>query len=199
MVSIGRSRRPGGRTAATQRRIVDATLALLVEGGLAACTFQAVAARAGVARATLYRRWPGRAALVGDALAARLEGAVAAPDTGSFAGDLAALLESIAAFLQSPLGRAALAAAAEATPEDAAGRARLWQRRLASVAPIFERAAARGELAGDCDREALLAPAVGALYFRLLVVAAPLDRDWIDRVVRRALDGADARDGSKRR
>jgi len=195
MASTDRRSRPGGRTAETQRRIFDATLALLVEGGLAACTFQAVAARASVARATLYRRWPGRAALVADALAARLEGTVAAPDSGSLAGDLGGLLAQLAAFLQSPLGRAAIAAAAEQSAGDAEGRSSFWRRRLASVAPIFERAVARGELPADCDHEALLAGAVGSLYFRLLVISAPLDRSWIDRVVRQSLAAAGGRAG----
>jgi len=180
--------RPGGRTAETTRRIFAATLALLVEGGLAACGFLAVAERAGVGRATLYRRWSSRAALVLDALAAHLEGAVSVRDTGSFATDLRALVDDIASFLQSPLGRAAVAAVAEQRMEDALEPTSFWRARLTAVTPVFERAVARGEVAADCDREALLACALGPLYFRTLVMGMPIDVNWVDRVFRQLFD-----------
>jgi len=182
-------RRPGGRSAETARRIFDATLALLVEGGLPACGYGAIAERAGVGRATLYRRWPHRAVLVADALAARLEDAIRAPDSGSFADDLRLLLSEVAAFLQSPLGRAAVAAAATQSPEEASGRTRFWEVRLSSATPILDRAVARGEFPPDGDREALLACAMGALYFRLLVMARPIDAAWLERIARQVVDG----------
>lgn len=187
------ARRPGGRTAETTARIFDATLDLLMQGGTAACGFQAVAERAEVARATLYRRWPTRAALVADALAERLGSVIAVPDAGSFAADLRGLLGNLAAFLQTPLGRAAIAAAAELEPDLAAERAGFWPARHAAVAPLFDRAVARGELPAQADREALLAGAAGALYFRLLVAAEPLDDAWLDRIVRLIAPAAGAR------
>lgn len=187
MESSRAERRPGGRTAETGRRIFDAALSLLVDGGLAACTFQAVAERAGVARATLYRRWPDRASLVADALAERLGNAIAVPDTGSLAGDLLALLSGLAAFLESPLGRAAIIAAAESGAEAGSARSNLWSHRLAAVGPLLDRAVARGEIDAGADREALLACAVGALYFRTLIQAAPLDEDWLERIVEQTI------------
>ena len=63
-----RQRRPGGRTADVTRRIHEAVLELLVEGGIDACTFQNVASRAGVERSTLYRRNPDRWPLIIDAI-----------------------------------------------------------------------------------------------------------------------------------
>ena len=181
--------RPGGRTAETSRRIFEATLELLVEDGIAACGFQAVAERADVARATLYRRWNSRAALVADALASRLESFIPTPDTGTLAGDLAALLNGLGVFLQTGLGRAAIAASAELAGDADSERANFWRARLSSVAPILERAATRGELPADADRDALLACAAGALYFRLLITAQPVDRDWSQRAVMQVLRG----------
>jgi AcrR family transcriptional regulator len=63
-----RQKRPGGRTAEVTRRINEAILELLAEGGLEACTFQNVAARAGVERSTLYRRNPDRWPTIVDAI-----------------------------------------------------------------------------------------------------------------------------------
>ena len=184
--STNKGRRPGGRTADTGRRVFDAALALLVEGGMTACTFQTVAQRSGVSRTTLYRRWPDRAALVLDALADRVEHDIVAPDTGSLAGDLRSLLRQVAAFLATPLGRAALVAAAESdSPEEM--RSDFWTLRMATMAPLFARARRRGELSQTDDAEAILASTVGAVYFRLLVGGRPADDDWIVRIVDRAV------------
>ena len=68
-LTVGEStRRPGGRTAKVSRRINDAVLKLLVEGGIEACTFAAVAERAAVERSTLYRRYEDRWAMMIDAI-----------------------------------------------------------------------------------------------------------------------------------
>ncbi|MFT3809668.1 MAG: TetR/AcrR family transcriptional regulator [Micropepsaceae bacterium] len=176
--------RPGGRTARVSAQIHEAALDLLAEQGFGALSLQALAGRAGVNRSTLYRRWPGRAQLVLEAILARLGGEVALADTGSLHGDLTALLRGIAAFLQSRLGRALLeaATAAEFGAELAAERQAIWRRRLADVMPLFDRALARGEIPSSADSEALLGMAAGALHFRLIVAGEPLDEAWIGRI-----------------
>jgi AcrR family transcriptional regulator len=178
-------RRPGGRTAEVSTRIFDTVIANLVRGGLADCTFQTIAAEAGVDRSTLYRRWPDRSALVLDAIAARVDADIALADTGSLAGDLSYALNQLARFLRSPVGRAALAAAMEAPPEGAAEKFQrnLWDRRWSAIEVIFQRAVARGEISSSADSEAILGAAAGAMYFRLLVTGRPADSDWIKRVV----------------
>ncbi|MCW5892071.1 MAG: TetR/AcrR family transcriptional regulator [bacterium] len=177
-------RRPGGRTADVSGRVADATLALLAQGGFHACTFQAVAAAAGVNRSTLYRRWPTEAAMVLDAIAAIVDAEIVVADTGSLAGDLRAALRRLAAFLDSPVGRASISAALhlEADAATLAQRRRLWARRWTAIAPVFARARARGELAAGVDEAALLAAGAGALYFRVIVSAEPLDARWIRTV-----------------
>jgi len=174
-------RRPGGRTAAVGGRVGGAALALLAEGGFHACTFQAVAARAGVNRSTLYRRWRTEAALVLDAIATGVDAEIVVADTGSLAGDLRAALTRLAAFLDSSVGRASVSAALHLETDGATlgQRRRLWARRWETIAPIFERARDRGELAAGVDTEALLAAAAGALYFRVIVSAEPLDARWV--------------------
>ncbi|MFJ9098626.1 TetR/AcrR family transcriptional regulator [Streptomyces sp. NPDC102405] len=79
--------------------MLDATLAVLTESGYGALTTAAVAARAGVSTATLYRRWPSKEVLVVDAAAAYAQDLAAQPDTGTLEGDLRALLRDKATSL----------------------------------------------------------------------------------------------------
>ena len=92
-------RTPGRpRSEASHQAIIDATLELLVEGGYGALTMEAVRTRAGVGKATIYRRWASKEELVRDAIVF-LHEEFDAPDTGSLRGDyeaLAALVRSSA-------------------------------------------------------------------------------------------------------
>ncbi len=169
----------------TADRIFDAALSLLREGGASACGFQAVAERAGVARATLYRRWRNPEAMVLEALAARLQSDAPASDHGSLESDLRALMSGLAQFLQSPLGRAAIRAAVDDEGSDA--RQAFWRTRMELIAAAFARARQRGEIDEAADVEALTACLIGPLYFRLIVMAQPLDAAWIERVLRAAI------------
>lgn len=177
-------RRPGGRTAEVSQRIFDTVIEILVRGGLAECTFQSIAAEAGVDRSTLYRRWPDRASLVLDAIAARIDVDVALSDTGTLDGDLSHALRQLARFLGSPVGRAALHAVTESSSsaKDKFQR-ELWDRRWLAINALFQRAIARGEMAPTADCEAILGAAAGAMYFRILVAGRPINSEWIDRVL----------------
>lgn len=181
--------RPGGRTLEVTQRIFDATVNLIEEGGFAAVTFQNVAERAGVGRATLYRRWNNSALLVADALAATATDRIQIPDEGALRADLFALLGGIGKFLESPTGKAFLAAtlAARQHPGFEDHARQLWQARASEVMPVFERARQRGELSATDDAEALFSLLAGSLYLRVIVMAQPISADWIERVVRQAL------------
>lgn len=181
-------RRPGGRTRRHTERIHAATVALLIDGGYAAVTFQTVAEQAAVSRATMYRRWLSRAGLVADAVRAAVTDAIEIPDTGSLHGDLSQILRHTASFITSPIGAAALAAGLEiGFGDDAEERRDLWDRRSEDFAPVFDTARARGEIDSDFDDEAVLAMTAGAVYHRILVMGRPVDDDWITRVVDRAV------------
>ncbi|MFF9037331.1 TetR/AcrR family transcriptional regulator [Streptomyces sp. NPDC014892] len=93
------ARRGRPRDAFRDRALLDATLAVLTESGYGALTTAAVAARAGVSTATLYRRWPSKEVMVVDAAAAYAKELTAQPDTGTLEGDLRALLRDKAASL----------------------------------------------------------------------------------------------------
>lgn len=178
--------RRGGRTADVTRRIHDATLALLAEGGHAECTFQNVAKKAGIERSTLYRRYPSRWAMLVEAWATRFASDLNIEPTDSFAADLRAHLQRVAQTLNSPLGMAMVAAGAVARldPDARATAGGFWKSRLAQQEPFVAAAIARGELPPDVDREALFAAADGPLYFRLLIVGQPIDQRLIEQSAR---------------
>lgn len=177
--------RRGGRTADVTQRIHAAVLDLLVEGGEERCTYQGVARRAKVERSTLYRRYPSRWAMMGDAFAAAYVDDLSFEPTGSFRGDLTCHLSRVAHTLGSELGMAMLAAGAVArldpASRDAAGG--FWQFRKSQQLGFVQAAINRGELPGDVSLEELFAAADGPLYFRLLIIGQPIDQQWIERTV----------------
>lgn len=182
-------RRPGGRTAENSRRIHDATIELLVEGGFEGVTFQEIAKRAGVGRATLYRRWETPSMLVRDAVLEMVETEISPVDTGTFRGDLRELLQQIGRFISGPVGVAAMMTTLSnmGQPGDITANPGIWISRLEAIAPMFQRAIRRGELDPDLDVEALFASMAGALYFRIIVMTEPVDDAWIERVLTNAL------------
>src|SRR3954470_7765928 len=126
--------RPGGRSARVRAAVLSATLEVLVETGYDGLSVDAVAARAGVHKTTVYRRWPTKAELVAAAAADRSEQPVPVPDTGSLAGALAALGHSIAGNVSPELGAGlarTIIAAAAASDEVAQVNREFWTLRLA--------------------------------------------------------------------
>jgi AcrR family transcriptional regulator len=177
--------RPGGRTADVTRRVHDAVLALLVEGGEERCSFQSVARRANVERSTLYRRYPNRWAMMSEAFASAYADDLSFEPTGSFRGDLICHLSRVAHTLGSPLGMAMLAAGAVARLDPASREAAggFWQFRKGQQQPFVQAAIDRGELPAGVSLDELFAAADGPLYFRLLIIAEPIDKAWIESVV----------------
>ncbi len=178
------SRRPGGRTADVTQRVHDAIIQLLVEGGVQACTIKAVAERAGVERSTLYRRFPDKWGAIIDALMARAAADVM-PDLGdSFAHDLTSVLRRLRDILETPLGRAVLAASIELRSADESTYPRAYfDRRMEQLGPMFAAAIVRGELPADVDREELFTFAAGPIYFRTFIAGRQVDDDFIQAIV----------------
>jgi AcrR family transcriptional regulator len=182
----GRLRRPGGRSGRIREAVLEAVLEELVEGGYGALTYDRVATRAGVHRATLYRRWPGKEQLVAEALLARAGRDIPLPDTGTLRGDLRALAHAVVSNITAPMGEGvlrALVSEAGRLPEiPAAGRA-FWGQRFAMAAEIVRRGVLRGEVPPDVDPRLLLELLVAPLYLRLLVTAEPVTEEYADAVL----------------
>jgi AcrR family transcriptional regulator len=157
------------RDAEADARIVEATRALLQEGGLDAVTIAAVAQRAGVGRPTVYRRYPDRAALATLVLFHDLEqrvGATAVPEGASLVDQLAAMVEPLYRYYaENPVLSAAMIGLGTfgASPVQPQLEAQVWQF-LAAVNGRLEAARSRGELPPDADLP-LLGYAFFALYF----------------------------------
>ena len=170
--------------------ILDATYTELAEGGYAALTIDAVAERAGVHRASIYRRWPDKEALLVDALLAWAAVEVPLPDAGSLEADLRSLLHSIAANLAQPVTRALLRVAA-AESESSADIARIarafWSQRIRRAAGLVTRAQERGEVVRAVDPERFIETLIAPLFLRLLVTGQEADSAFADQLVDDAL------------
>ena len=186
-------RSPGRpRSAAAHQAILDATVQLLSEVGFAATTVEAVAARAGVGKATVYRRWPSKVPLVVEALDARATEQVPLPCTGSVRGDLSEFLFSLVDTMTGPDGRLVAPLLAEISRNQElaeAFRRDLVAPRRAVLEEIVREGMARGELRADLDVDLALDAPVGIVFQRLLVLGEPVDKDLVGRIVDQLLEG----------
>jgi AcrR family transcriptional regulator len=183
--------RPGGRSARVRQSVLDATLALLVEGGLDSLTVADVAARAGVHETSIRRRWRTRENLICDALLNYSELHLPIPDTGSLREDLAAFARELAAYLTTPLGRALLYAMATTGEEPALldARSAFWQTRYELASAMINRAVARGELPDTVDGRLALEALIAPLNFRALLTDEPPDDELPRKLADLVLDG----------
>jgi AcrR family transcriptional regulator len=182
------------RSEAARRAILDAAAELMLAHGLTEVTMDAVAERAGVSKATIYRWWPTKESLALDALHA--EWAAAQPDardTGTLRGDLLALLRPWARRAGSrPYARiiAGLITQAHADPAFAAEyHQRFVEPRREQARAVFRRAIDRGEIPPETDIEVALDMIYGPFYHRLLHRHAPLNDRFTTDVIDLTLRG----------
>jgi AcrR family transcriptional regulator len=182
------------RSEKAHKAILDAAAELLLARGLSAVSMDAVAERAGVSKATIYRWWPSKETLALDAL--YTEWAAFQPDppaTGSLRGDLLALLRPWARAVRSrPYARviAALLTEVHTDPAFAAEyHKRLVEPRRDQARTLFRRAVKRGEIPADTDIEVAVDMVYGPLWHRLLHAHLPLNDRFVQDVVTTALNG----------
>jgi AcrR family transcriptional regulator len=182
------------RDPAVDAALLDAADALLTAHGYAAVTIEAVAARAGVSRPTVYRRWPSRVAVVMAAVA-RHEDPAPTGDTGSLRGDVRALARAVAVVTARPAFATVLPGLLVDLADDPGTRTALigeWVApRAAALGSALARAASRGEVEPDAAGEptvlALAELLVGPLVYRALLAGAPAGPVEADVVADRAL------------
>ncbi len=166
------------------RELVEAAQDLLVEVGYDRLTMDAVASRVGAGRATVYRRWPNKAALVLDAITA-LHRSQPPPATGSLRGDLLVLAE---AFIGADSRRTAvIAGLMTAMSHDEQLRDRvsdaIGRPRTAEFAAVIAAAVERGEARPDCDVP-LVAPVFpGMAFHQVAALGEAVDAEFVERVV----------------
>jgi AcrR family transcriptional regulator len=187
--------RPGGRTARVRAAVRDATLAELAEHGYPELTVERVAARSGVHRTTLYRRWGGVDGLLVDALDLAVEDGWHPPDTGSLEGDLRELADEVLrAFTDSRHGGAPAAFVSASFHSEPAARAlrAFLVGRHDRAATIVVRAVDRGELPPDTDPGPVVRATVAPLYYRLFITGEPIDETVAEQAALAALTAARA-------
>lgn len=175
----GRRRDPGKDEA-----ILQATRELLIERGYEAMTMDAVAERAGVGKATVYRRWSSKPRLTVDSLlCAKQLNADEVPDTGSLREDLLAVA-TLATRMKNDELMSGLIVAVKAEPEVAgvfheqfvAGRVRLMR-------TLLERARERGEVHPEADLDMIAAVGPAMIHYRKLVAHLPMDTEFLERLI----------------
>lgn len=177
------------RSAEADRAILDATRAALVETGWSKLTMGDVAARAGVAKTTLYRRWASKNELVVDTVAAVFDEHLELPDLGDLQADIEAVVLQFAGLLELPEIRTALMAVVAESTRDEELRKRIRteivdrQKRLVLLGR--SRAQDRGDLPRDTDpvlaartADMIFDMVAGAVVHRALVSGEPVDEEW---------------------
>ncbi len=183
------------RSAECDRAILDAALSEYAARGLDGMSVDAVAARAGVSKATIYRRYPSKVELVAGAAMMACDESAFHVDTGSLRGDVRLVLRTLRETLDDPLVGAAkrmLLFDAAQNEELARMHTDLVHRRRAATMALLERAIERGELQPDVDLE-FACDAIGApIFYRHLVMHERVSDAYIEKIV----DGFVARYGS---
>ena len=176
------------RVARSKAAIIEATIDLMVEGGLADLSVDAIAERAGVSKATIYRHWESRQHVVMDALTA-LKREEAIPDTGSLRGDLVQMLTAIAEHLGTPSASiySVLCGIAEHDPELAEMRRTFSAARRLGMLSLVERAIERGDLPADVDVELFIGRLVGPLFYMRMTRGETPPSHWPEQLVDAAL------------
>jgi AcrR family transcriptional regulator len=190
--------RPPGRPRSERahRAILQAANELLESEGFAAVTVEAIAERAGVSKATIYRWWPNRAAVVMDGFLSIVSSEVPFPHTSHAREDIRIHMRRLAEAFSGKIGRtvAALIAEGQSDPELAeALRSRWLSVRRAEAREILELGIERGELREDLDPEVAVDVLYGPIYYRMLVGHAPLDDDFADALADHVFAGLAAR------
>jgi AcrR family transcriptional regulator len=166
---------------------MQAAAEILAERGLSGMSIEEVAARAGVAKTTIYRRWTSRGTLALDAFLAEFQGQQPLPDTGTLAGDLLAALRAwVRSVTRTSAGRILPGLIAEAQRDPAlatAWRDRVVERLRQQHKIMLDRAVARGEISPQTDYEVVLDLLFGAAYHRLLHRHQPLTDKFARQVV----------------
>ncbi len=188
-------KRPPGRPRSEEARqaILQSTLKILSHAGFSDFKMEEVAARAAVGKATVYRWWPNKGALIADAFASSTTRKLRFPDTGSVYTDMSQQMRQLVKVFRSRRGRivAAILAAGQSDKDllEAFRERFLWPRRREAYATL-RRGIQRGELRKDLDPDLLLDSLYGPIYMRFLIRHDRLTSEFVDRLCALALSGA---------
>jgi AcrR family transcriptional regulator len=188
--AMARKGRP--RSDQVHRRILDAARELLSDEGFADLRLEHVAARAGVGKATIYRRWGSKEALAQELLAELAAPHIAVAESGDTRSELlAAVVNPMRAVTDTPFGPVIRALLSQIAINPTLGdpfRATVVQARRDEIARVIARGVARGDLRPDADVDIATELLVGPVYFRLMF-GGELTLAFANRVVDNVLRG----------
>ena len=184
------------RSQSARRAVLDATRALVEKGGYAAATIEAIAARSGVAKTTIYRWWPNRPSLVVDLLT-EMAGIDVPPPSGP--DPLRAVrteMRGIAAASDHLMGRLLTSLLGEAQHDPEIRRALLnglFHPRSAATGRMIRKAQTSGLLRKDLPAHVVVDLLVGPLFYRMFVRHQPLNDAFVAQVFRGVMTGVETR------
>jgi AcrR family transcriptional regulator len=187
------TRKSGRRADRSKQAILEATRELLAEGGVRPLTVEAVAARSGVAKTTIYRHWRDKRELALDAVMIDMLPRFANPvDVGDTRKELITFLDSVVKTLSSPpYGPAMQGLVSEIATDPELGRVyreQVVEPRREQLRPVIERGIARGDLRPDSDLRLVHELLLGPVMYRLFLSGGPLDRKLSTSIVDAVLE-----------
>ena len=188
-------KRPPGRPRSEQARqaILRSTLKVLGRNGFSDFKIEEVAEHAAVGKATVYRWWPNKGALIADAFARSTTRKLRFPDTGSVYSDMSQQMRQLVKVFRSRHGKivSAILAAGQSDKDliEAFRERFLWPRRREAYRTL-RRAIARGELSKNVDLDLILDSLYGPIYMRFLIQHDQLTPDFVEHLCALVLRGA---------
>ncbi len=184
----------GGRPRSEQlhQAILKAALDLVLEVGFRAVSIEGIAAKTGVGKTTIYRRWPNKAAVIMEAFIAQLGPASRFPEDERAVERLRLQMQTTAKAFRGRVGALvkALLAEAQFDPELAKAFRENWtlpRRKL--VFEVLEEATQQGGLRKDLDIEAAIDAFYAPIYYRLQMGTGPISEAYVDKVYEQAMEG----------
>ena len=190
--TVAKSGRGRPRSPETRVKILKAAYEMLNEVGFMDLTIEGVAARSGVGKPTIYRRWKTKSALAMDAFLEAVNPELAFPDTGTASKDFKEQMQKIVKLMNSPKGEvlASVIGCGQADEELIAAFRENWliPRRKDAIA-IFQRGVERGELRADIDAEVAIDALYSPLFYRLLLKHQPLTNKFVNELIDVVING----------
>ena len=184
----------GGRPRSERlhQAILKTAIDLVLEVGFRAVSIESIAAKTGVGKTTIYRRWPNKAAVVMDAFMMRVGSETLFPKTEKVAESIRLQMRTMAKAFRSRDGALVKALLAEAQFDAelaTAFRERWTLPRRKMALGVLQEAVRKGELRRDIDLEATIDVLYAPLYYRLQMGTGPLSDAYVDGIFRHAMEG----------
>ncbi|MDQ0087871.1 AcrR family transcriptional regulator [Paenibacillus anaericanus] len=180
------------RNAEAEKAVLAASYDLLLEIGFGAVTVDKIAERAQVSKATIYKWWANKAAVVMDGFMSAAAARLPVPDTGSVFNDILIHATNLAQFLTSREGKIITELIGEGQFDQGlaeAYRSRYFNPRRLEARLLLERGVQRKELKETLDIELIIDLIYGPVFYRLLLTGEPLDDTFIKNLVTVAFEG----------